>query len=77
MSVGFGDRLVGWLLVLVGLLLLLLLLLLSLLLLLLLLSLVGGWRYGLFLIHISDPTRLRRISYAVFCSIQIILCHVR
>src|SRR5660398_226681 len=27
----------------------------------------GGGVYGLSLIHISEPTRLRRISYAVFC----------
>src|SRR5660397_258712 len=27
----------------------------------------GGPGYNLSLIHISEPTRLRRISYAVFC----------
>src|SRR5665809_19811 len=27
----------------------------------------GGSVYALSLIHISEPTRLRRISYAVFC----------
>ena len=27
----------------------------------------GGARYPLSLFHISEPTRLRRISYAVFC----------